>query len=218
MSENNPLTLAPQISALHQEILKSDKGKLEFAFQAGELLIQAKAAVKADKKGGWLEYLEQKCHIPQTTASLYRRLAENKDAIKEVIENQQRVADNLKGEGELSIRGALKLIPKTPKQIERANAAKATREANKAAAAEQAKAEAAKYFKSAEDMLQNVDVDELFGALRTKWDEERLGKLAGMLEDWLKFLTKERTAQAAEDPPAPPPEFAGRRQFQQPAT
>jgi hypothetical protein len=145
MSDDKALTFAAQINELHQEIIKGfHKGTLEYAIKAGDLLILAKENVKA-KKEKWTEWREQNCpDIPQTTASMYMRLAEN----KAIYKNQQRVATNLAAGGDLSLRAALKLIPRTPDQVASAEKAKAAREANKVAAAEQAKAEAAKYFKS----------------------------------------------------------------------
>jgi Protein of unknown function (DUF3102) len=214
MSDDKALTLAAQAIAAHQEYIKSSKGSLEHAIKAGEFLILAKETVKADKSGRWLDWLDK--HVPdihERTARVYMELAENKAAIK----NRQRAADNLASEGKLTIRSALNLVPrqKTPEQIERAAKAAATRAATKAEEERaQAEAEKAKHFRSAEAILEVIDVDELVSAVkhvRHKWDEERIGKLVGLLEEYLKSLAKDQTDQAdskAEDPLAIPPQFA----------
>src|SRR6516162_4695362 len=99
--------LADQINAAHQEVLKAfNKGTLEHAIKAGELLNIAKENIKAEGKK-WSEWLEENCpDIPQRTVHLYRQLATHKDHFK----NWQRVAKPVNEE--LSLRGALKLIPK----------------------------------------------------------------------------------------------------------
>ena len=203
MSDDKALTLAQQINDLYQKVVKTSVGALEHALDAGELLIRAKQTVKADKKGGkWMDWLKENCpKLPQSTANLYMHLAKN----REVIENSQRVSNSEAGEGKFSIRSAAKLIPQTPKQIARAEQAKATREANKAEKAEQEKAEAAKHFKSAEDLLQNLDVDELFPAMKNKWTEEQIGKLVVRAEDYLEFLAQHRAAQTQADSNAEEP-------------
>jgi hypothetical protein len=65
---------------------------------AGELLIEAKALVG---HGQWLPWLREHCDMPERTAQLYMRLANNKDDLK-----NRNVAD-------LGIRGAVAEITKS---------------------------------------------------------------------------------------------------------
>jgi Protein of unknown function (DUF3102) len=176
---DKPSSLAEQINVAHREVVKAfAKGSLDYAIKAGELLILAKENVKAEK-GKWLTWLAENCpNIPQTTASLYMRLAAN----KEVFRNQQRVA-NLAAQGDLSLRKALTLIPKTPEQQEKAAAAAKLRQENKAAAATKS---ASKSSTTIGDLLPNTAPDELFIAVRHAWDEDDLAKLANLLTNYLR--------------------------------
>ena len=126
------LTFVPQILAAHQAYIDAQKGTLDHAFKAGDLLNRAKETVVADnggKKGTWEDWRGRNLKgIPQTTASMCMRLATNEPEIRK----QQRVATNSAGEGKWTIRAALKLIPKTQKELDRAAKAKATREGKKA--------------------------------------------------------------------------------------
>jgi hypothetical protein len=79
------LTLIPQIKEAHEKAESCQQTSynqaLEYAIKAGELLILAKEAVG---HGGWATWRQQNLpSIPQTTASLYMRLAEHKDRFKE---------------------------------------------------------------------------------------------------------------------------------------
>jgi hypothetical protein len=120
----------PQIKAAYQEAIKASETSLDHAIKTGGLLNLAKENADAEKLA-WLPWLKQNLpEIPQTTASLYMRLAKNKDVI-----DKQRVA-SLKNEGVLSVRSAAKLIPPT----EAGAKAAATRKAKKATKEEEAKA------------------------------------------------------------------------------
>ncbi|MGP0094705.1 MAG: hypothetical protein ACLPKB_32850 [Xanthobacteraceae bacterium] len=106
-----PPSLAAKIIAAHEAAVAAQldgyKTSLQHAIKAGELLNQA----KADANGKWSDWLTDNCpKIPQTTATLYMRLAKNKDKLAQ-IENQQRVA-NLGNDGKLSIRSANSLLTK----------------------------------------------------------------------------------------------------------
>jgi hypothetical protein len=143
------LSYLPQITALHEKIINASKGSLTYALEAGELLNSARQAIA--KKGEWLRWLGTNLpSIPQTTASLYMRVAENKNVI-----NQQRVANAIE-EGKLSIRVAAKLIPQTEKAKVVAAARAATKAANKANAA----------AVQLEDLLRDLAVDEVYTALK----------------------------------------------------
>jgi hypothetical protein len=178
------LTFAEQINAAHQEHIRSAKGTLDYAIKAGELLILAKETVDAEndgKRGKWEDWLNDHCpDIPETTARMYMRLAKGKDHIRK----QQRVVASLAAEGKLSIRAALKLIPPDPKRV-------AARAKARAAVAEKAAVEppaAAPKSGTIEDNLLNMDVDDLFTALRDNWDNDQLAKLTLKLGDHLKSL------------------------------
>jgi hypothetical protein len=168
--------LATEINAAHAEFVNSQKGTISAAFKAGDLLNQAKTAVKASG-GKWREWLSEYCReLPQTTASLYMRLAEN----QALIRSKQRVAsaEALASEGRLTIRGALKLLPKKPR-------------AAKAAAAKSAVTKAAARD-ATHDLLKSLDADELFTLLRAAWEPERVETLAKLLESYLKPAPTQR--------------------------
>jgi hypothetical protein len=109
MIEDKALSYIPQIQAAHQQAVSAQQSghqqAFEAAIKAGELLIDAKEAVG----GGWTKWREKHLpDLPQTTASLYMRLAKNKDKF-----NGRAVATgvaNLRDRGELSIRKAAALI------------------------------------------------------------------------------------------------------------
>ena len=87
----DPLSYVPQIMAAYEKVISNTKGSLIYATEAGELLNSAKKAIA--KKGEWLRWLGHNLlAIPQTTASLYMRLAEN----KEVIDKQRLLTLSMK--------------------------------------------------------------------------------------------------------------------------
>jgi len=97
------LSDVPKIMTAYDKVISASRGSLDYAIEAGDLLNSAKNSLA--KKGEWLRWLGHNLpNIPQTTASLYMRLAENKNVI-----NKQRVANAI-DEGKLSIRAAAKLI------------------------------------------------------------------------------------------------------------
>jgi hypothetical protein len=195
MSDDKALTLAQQINDLYQKVVKTSVGALDHALDAGDLLIRAKETVKADKKSGkWTVWLKENCtKLPHSTANLYMHLAAN----REVIENSQRVSNSDAGAGKFSIRSALKLIPKTPKQIEKAEAAKANR------AQKKADKEAASKSEQIERLLPGLAPDEVFIAVRRVWDKEQVEELVNKLGEYLSIVKKPK----AEDPPAIPSAF-----------
>lgn len=157
------LSYVPQIMAAYDKVINATNGSLNHAIEAGELLNSAKAVIA---KGKWLRWLGHNLPtIPQTTASLYMRLAENKTVI-----DKQRVASAIE-EGKLSIRAAAKLIPQSAKAMETAAKRKATLAENKAVAA----------AKQLEVLLQDLAVDEVYTALRNTHDVEYLLALAHMI-------------------------------------
>jgi hypothetical protein len=161
---DNALSYVPKIIAAYDKAINSTKGSLDYAIEAGELLNSAKEALP--KKGGWLRWLGSNLpNIPERTASLYMRLAENKAVI-----DQQRVADAIR-EGGLSIRAAAKFIPQSAK-------AKAAAAKRKATLAEKKSVAAAKTI---DDLLQDLAVDEVYTALKNTHEVGYLAELAQMI-------------------------------------
>jgi hypothetical protein len=82
------LLVIPRIKEAHEKAEAAQQTSytqaLEYAIKAGELLTQAKDAVGHGKWAAWRQ--QNLANIPQTTASLYMRLAEpkNKDRLKEI--------------------------------------------------------------------------------------------------------------------------------------
>ena len=162
-TEDKARSYVPQIRAAYEKVINASRGSLNYAIEAGELLNSAKAAMA---KGGWLRWLGHNLpDIPQTTASLYMRLAENKNVI-----DKQRVASAI-DEGKLSIRAAAKLIPQT----EKSKAAAAERAATKA------KNKATKAAEGLEEQLRDLAVDEVYTALKNTMSVDYLLALANMI-------------------------------------
>jgi hypothetical protein len=94
---NSLADLAARIVAEHGAAGSATQESLQHAIVAGALLIEAKPHIG---RGQWLDWLE-KYEIPQTTASLYMRLAKSRKKIESL--NSNTVAS-------LTIRGALRLL------------------------------------------------------------------------------------------------------------
>src|SRR5262249_61789296 len=118
MTNDKALSLVPQILGELKKIKEAEDGhgllcvdELEHAIECGKLLNLAKETVTADvvegKKAKWSPWLQTHIGMPQTTASLYMRLAKNEELL---FEHKQRVATE-----RLSIRQASQLIPKDEK-------------------------------------------------------------------------------------------------------
>jgi hypothetical protein len=177
------LSYVPKIIAAYNNATNASKGSLSFAIEAGELLNSAKEALP--KKGGWLRWLGHHLpNIPQTTASLYMRLAENKNVI-----DKQRVANAI-DEGGLSIRAAAKFIPPSAK-------AKAAAEKRKATLADRKAVAAANQI---EDLLRDLVVDEVYTALKNTKSVEDLLELAHMIREG----NERRPISPELDRPVPP--------------
>jgi hypothetical protein len=163
-TEDKARSYVPQIRAAYEKVINASRGSLNYAIEAGELLNSAKQAMAT--KGGWLRWLGHNLpDIPQTTASLYMRLAENKNVI-----DKQRVASAI-DKGKLSIRAAAKLIPQT----EKSKAAAAERAATKA------KNKATKAAEGLEEQLRDLAVDEVYTALKNTLSVEYLLELAQLI-------------------------------------
>jgi hypothetical protein len=174
MSElDKALSFVPQIKEAHEKAEAAQQTSynqaLEHAIKAGELLMLAKEAVG---HGGWANWRQQNlAAIPQTTASLYMRLAEHKDKFKDArISNS--VAD-LKSKGKLSLRAAAAILPKRPQTLAQKAAIRARKEA----------LEAAKKTNEGigKEYLNGLAADELVTVLREVHDTDYLRELSGTL-------------------------------------
>src|SRR5215475_12342079 len=129
------LSLVPEIKSAHEEAEKCQRSShgqaLEYAIKAGDALILAKEAVGHGAFSIWRQ--QNLPQIPQTTASLYMRLAENK-ARFQGTEISNTVA-TLSAQGNLSLRKAASLLPKRPQTPAQIAAAKLKKEAKAAAKA-----------------------------------------------------------------------------------
>jgi hypothetical protein len=91
-------TLLIRVRDLHRAAEQAGCNALHHALDAGDALIQVQKQVT----GPWKEWLAANCSVPTRTALLYVQLAKHREKIEMHL-------------GELSIRGALRLITK-PKQ------------------------------------------------------------------------------------------------------
>jgi hypothetical protein len=97
--------LAARIADAHAQVGAATKSALTHALSAGDLLLEARSRIG---RGQWLEWLQKPCGIPQTTASLYMRLAKNREFIEAQTSN---------GVASLTVRAALRLLkPKAPRK------------------------------------------------------------------------------------------------------
>jgi len=129
----------PQILKAHQGVADAEKNgyrqSLDAAIACGKLLNDAKEAIKRQFK--WEEWRQENFgdRLPQTTASLYMRLAKNEKLLKSpdpTTPDGQKISNGLLklgADGQLSIKKAGKLLvtkrprgktqdPKTPKTNE----------------------------------------------------------------------------------------------------
>jgi hypothetical protein len=117
--EAKGLSYVPQIIEAHKRVVDAERSghqrSLDAAIAAGKLLNAAKEAVKGQFKWSeWRsEYLKD---VPQTTASLYMRLAKNQDRLRKpdlATDDGKRVSNGLLklgATGELSIKKAAALL------------------------------------------------------------------------------------------------------------
>jgi hypothetical protein len=83
-TEARAAVFVDQIRDAHKKVVVAEKSghqrSLELAIAAGDILLAAKEAIRG--KFRWTEWrTEYLSDIPQTTASLYMRLAKNKDRL-----------------------------------------------------------------------------------------------------------------------------------------
>jgi hypothetical protein len=189
MTTGDNKALVSQINAAHEKATNATKGSLAAAIEAGDLLNSAKDALP--KKGGWLRWLGHNLpNIPERTATLYMKLAAHKNVI-----DRQRVAGAIE-EGGLSIRAAAKFIPKSATAIAAAEKRKATLAATKALTAE----------KQIEDLLRDLDVDEVYTALKNTMavgDMLELGRMILDRNEKGDSIPPELDRRATQQPTAP---------------
>jgi Protein of unknown function (DUF3102) len=94
--------LAFRIKAEHEASTEFARRSLVHAMAAGDLLLEAKERLK---HGQWMPWLKEHCAIPDRTARLYMRLAENRSQIGNAVAN-------------LSIQGAIRLLAEADRQEE----------------------------------------------------------------------------------------------------
>jgi hypothetical protein len=114
--ERTAAAFIPQIIEAHKQVVAAERSghgrNLELAIAAGDLLLAAKEAVKGQFK--WTAWRSEHLpDVPQVTASLYMRLAANKERFRPTTEDGRRINNavvNLAAEGNLSIRKAASLL------------------------------------------------------------------------------------------------------------
>ena len=115
----------PQILDAHNKVVVAERSghrqSLGLAIEAGTILLAAKKAVKGEFK--WTDWCaEHLSAVPQTTRSLYMRLAENKDKLLKPdlgTEDGKKISNavaTLTAKGELSIRKAAALLTTRTRQ------------------------------------------------------------------------------------------------------
>jgi hypothetical protein len=190
------LSLVPEILGAHKNAVDAAKGSYKYAIECGELLSLAKETVKATHKGNRLYKILwgkwQKEHlptIPQTTASLYMRLAKAK---ADGLLPDPKAINKEAGEGTLSIRVAAALIRKPRDNDNEDEDEDETDEGADESTDEPAVALAAPPPDLAPHvspdlaaLLENSAPDEVFIALKDKWDQDNLNALAQLLDEYL---------------------------------
>lgn len=174
-----------QIKAEYREVVGAETNALPHAIKCGEFLNLAKENLKVEKGGKWSEWLKANCpEIPQTTASLYMRLAENK-----------KLAAKAK-----SIREANEAIRKannrtrTPSQsADRADGDGQTNDSERSS-------------RSFEDQVEAFEPDQLLNMLVEGWDDDdnKLAQLAKLIGDHLqkKKLTPPQISNGVANSPS----------------
>ena len=91
---NSLADLGARIRAEHEATAAALQRGVMHAMSAGDLLIEAKAQLKAQLgHGKWLPWLAKNCVISERTAQLYIKLAKNRATIEKEMANPRSVAD-----------------------------------------------------------------------------------------------------------------------------
>ena len=143
-ASNSLADLASRIRSAHRDVSNSLARSIERAFDAGDLLIEAKRQL--NKHGDWLPWLRDHVKISERTAQRYMRLTNHRAAIEA----------NTTALSDLGIEGALALLT-TPSTAVKVVAAA------EAAEVIQDKAEAARREVLKEAFKQNVEAVEAIG-------------------------------------------------------
>jgi|SRR6516165_9407232 hypothetical protein len=170
-TEAKGLSYVAQIIEAHKQVVAAERSghqrSLDAAIAAGELLNAAKEAIKGQFK--WSEWRSEYLRdIPQTTASLYMRLAKNQDRLRKPdlsSDDGKRISNGLLklgAAGELSIKKAAALLAEKKPRGPQPQRKKTDEDVGK-------------------EWLRVLDVDELVFVLRELFDAEYIGKLARAL-------------------------------------
>ena len=160
-------SLVSQINDAHRHIVAADKTALGHAIRCGELLNTAQETVDATGKGKWLKWLTDNCPaIHQTTANDYMRLAKHQDLIKGTA---------------LSIREALKRLPKGPSRS-KSSSSRSSAQADNAIKDEEA---AETFAQAATEQIENLGPDEVFKKLCARWERDQLKVLGNLIANHL---------------------------------
>jgi hypothetical protein len=163
------LSYVPQIKAAYSEVLSAEKNSSEKKLKLGTLLNDAKKEIG---HGKWTAYLQK--HFPEIShrsLNVYMQLADPDNKAKfEATSNSQRAAI-LDSGGVTSVRKALSEI-KTEEEKDKAARARAKAKA-KAARLKKATASA-----TIEDLLLELEVDEVYEALKSTHNDKYLLDLA----------------------------------------
>jgi len=92
--------LARQVHASHCQVGRAAADVLKYALACGDLLVTAKSRVA---HGQWLPWLRRDCDLSERTANAYMQLVRHRQVLEA---NPQRAAN-------LSLRAALRLVPKS---------------------------------------------------------------------------------------------------------
>ena len=96
-------TLAAAVRTAHYGVTLAAANLIEYALAAGDALIAAKKEVK---RGYWLKWLKKECDLSSRQAERYMVIAAGRATI---MANSTHVSN-------LSLRGALQLLPRSPRQ------------------------------------------------------------------------------------------------------
>jgi hypothetical protein len=104
---NSLADLAARINTEHEAAEVAYQDAVAHAMTCGDLLIEAKSELK---HGGWSKWLKQNCEVSARTATLYMRLAKNREWLASPKAREWLESQNGNGVADLSLRGADMLI------------------------------------------------------------------------------------------------------------
>jgi len=212
MANDNALSFVGKIMTAYKAAEKARGTGLKHAIECGEYLNLAKENLKEVKsKQKWSSWLKEHCpEIHQNTAALYMRLAEKKDKIADC--KSIRDAD-------MQLRKPRDPKPEShsdkPNSDEAVDDAGDDEDADDDEAADDDDADnSQRVVKRAgaspdlKECLQNVDVDEVFGALTSTWERAQLSALVTRLFAYIRELDKPPSSVSVERRPLAPPSLS----------